>query len=220
MDFHSNYPGLIDLKWRAKRRLPKFVWDFLDSGTGNEATKSRNRAALDRIGFGVPGDIQRFWDAVSRAEVQAWIDATPSLRPVQVQSADGTWISGYGPEDIEDRLATLTPATARLRILNPFDPVIRDRDRLNRLFGFEYRVEMFVPAAKRIWGYYVFPLLEGERFVGRIEVKADRKAGALRVMQLWPEPGVKWTQARADKLTAELDRMARFIGVEQVVWVE
>ncbi|MEO9779876.1 MAG: alpha-hydroxy acid oxidase [Sedimentitalea sp.] len=51
MDFHSRYPGLIDLKWRAKRRLPKFVWDFLDSGTGTEATKSRNRAALDRIGF-------------------------------------------------------------------------------------------------------------------------------------------------------------------------
>lgn len=51
MDFHSRYPGLIDLKWRAKRRLPKFVWEFLDSGTGTEATKSRNRAALDRIGF-------------------------------------------------------------------------------------------------------------------------------------------------------------------------
>ncbi|WP_424987827.1 alpha-hydroxy acid oxidase [Microbulbifer sp. S227A] len=51
MDLHSSYPGLIDLKWRAQRRLPRFVWDFLDSGTGTEATKSRNRAALDRIGF-------------------------------------------------------------------------------------------------------------------------------------------------------------------------
>ncbi len=51
MDLHSSYPGLIDLKWRARRRLPKFVWEFLDSGTGTEATKSRNRAALDRIGF-------------------------------------------------------------------------------------------------------------------------------------------------------------------------
>ncbi|MDU9002545.1 alpha-hydroxy acid oxidase [Sedimentitalea todarodis] len=51
MDFHGRYPGLIDLKWRAKRRLPKFVWEYLDSGTGAEATKSRNRAALDRIGF-------------------------------------------------------------------------------------------------------------------------------------------------------------------------
>lgn len=51
MDLHSTYPGVMDLKWRAKRRIPKFVWEYLDSGTGVEATKSRNRAALDRIGF-------------------------------------------------------------------------------------------------------------------------------------------------------------------------
>lgn len=51
MDLHSTYPGVMDLKWRAEKRLPKFVWDYLDSGTGAEATKARNRAALDRIGF-------------------------------------------------------------------------------------------------------------------------------------------------------------------------
>lgn len=51
MDLHSKYPGLMDLKWRARRRLPRFVWEYLDSGTGAEATKLRNRAALDRIGF-------------------------------------------------------------------------------------------------------------------------------------------------------------------------
>lgn len=51
MDLHSKFPGVMDLKWRAKRRLPKFVWEYLDSGTGVEATKSRNRAALDRVGF-------------------------------------------------------------------------------------------------------------------------------------------------------------------------
>lgn len=51
MDLHSRYPGVMDLKWRAKRRIPKFVWEYLDSGTGVEATKSRNRTALDRIGF-------------------------------------------------------------------------------------------------------------------------------------------------------------------------
>jgi hypothetical protein len=105
-----------------------------------------------------------------------------------------------------------------LRILNPFDPVIRDRNRLARLFGFEYRVEMFVPAAKRVWGYYVFPILEGDRFVGRIEIKADRKASFLNVIGFWPEPGVKWPEARREKLAAELERMRRFIGVEEVKW--
>ncbi|MEY8840910.1 alpha-hydroxy acid oxidase, partial [Cribrihabitans sp. XS_ASV171] len=51
MDLHSTYPGIMDLKWRARRRLPRFVWEYLDSGTGEEATKARNRAALDRVGF-------------------------------------------------------------------------------------------------------------------------------------------------------------------------
>jgi uncharacterized protein len=96
--------------------------------------------------------------------------------------------------------------------------VIRDRNRLTRLFGFDYRIEIFVPAAKRLWGYYVYPLLEGDRFVGRIEVKADREKGELSVHNLWHEPGVKWTDARAARLDAELARMARFIGADEVVW--
>ncbi|NVL04112.1 alpha-hydroxy-acid oxidizing protein, partial [Ruegeria pomeroyi] len=51
MDLHSAFPGIMDLKWRARRRLPRFVWEYLDSGTGVEATKARNRASLDRVGF-------------------------------------------------------------------------------------------------------------------------------------------------------------------------
>jgi len=176
------------------------------------------RAALDRMAFGSEGDIQRFWEAVSGREVKDWTAAQSSLVPAEIECADGSWASVLAPEDIETRLAEAPAATSRLRILNPFDPVIRDRKRLARLFGFEYTVEMFVPAAKRRWGYYVYPLLEGDRFVGRIEVKADRKAGRLNVLNLWQEPKVKWTSARADKLDAELSRMARFIGVGEVVW--
>ena len=177
------------------------------------------RAALDRMGFGAPGDVQRYWDAVGSEEVRAWLAGVErELVAVEVETAAGEWVKGFAPADIEVRLAGLGAATSRLRILNPFDPVIRDRNRLARLFGFEYRVEMFVPAAKRIWGYYVFPILEGDRFVGRIEIKADRKASFLNVIGFWSEPGVKWPESRREKLAAELDRMRRFIGVEEVKW--
>ncbi|GAB5458436.1 MAG: crosslink repair DNA glycosylase YcaQ family protein [Henriciella sp.] len=174
-------------------------------------------AALARIGFGTEGDIQRFWDAVSASEVRGWAAEQTELVEVEIEGADGIWRRALAPEMIESRLAA-TPATSRLRILNPFDPVIRDRTRLSRLFGFDYTVEMFVPAAKRRWGYYVYPLLEGDRFVGRIEVKADRKAGELNVLSLWAETKVKWTPARATKLEAELARLARLAGVTDVVW--
>lgn len=176
-------------------------------------------SALDRLAFADAGTIMRFWEAADLAEVKTWLAANQDkIVPVEVQTAAGDWLAAVAPPDIEHRLATLPKPTSRLRILNPFDPVIRDRTRLERLFAFDYRIEIFVPAAKRRWGYYVYPLLEGDRFVGRIEVKADRKAGTLTIDNLWPEPGVKWTEPRQAKLDAELDRLRRFVGVDQIVW--
>lgn len=176
-------------------------------------------AALYRLGFATPGEIQRFWEAVGAAEVKTWMGRAGALVvPVEVESADGSWSNAFATADIDVRLAETPTPTSRLRILNPFDPVIRDRARLKRLFGFDYRVEMFVPAAKRKWGYYVYPLLEGARFVGRIEVKGDRAKSELNVLAFWPEPGVKWATARWKKLDAELARFAHLAEVQNVTW--
>jgi uncharacterized protein YcaQ len=179
------------------------------------------RAALERLAFGTEGDIQRFWAAVSPAEVRAWAHAhRDQLRIVEIEGRDGGWRRALAPVGIESRLDSVPAPTSRLRLLNPFDPVIRDRTRLERLFGFDYRIEIFVPAPKRRWGYYVYPLLEGDRFVGRIEVRAERSAGRLVSTRLWPEPGFAWTAAREAKLAAELDRLARFVGVRDVIRLE
>ena len=176
-------------------------------------------AAIDRLGIGTQGEIRKFWEATDVADVADWASRhAGSLVPVEVQSAGGSWSRALAAPDIEARLAALVPPTSRLRILNPFDPAIRDRARLKRLFGFDYTVEMFVPAAKRVWGYYVYPLLEGDRFVGRIEVKADRRHNRLAVPALWWEPGVQPTPHRRKKLQSELERFARLAGVHDVYW--
>lgn len=176
-------------------------------------------AALDRIAVGTQGEIRKFWDATEVSEVADWAErSASSLVPVQIESAEDGWTTALAAPDIEERLAGLTPPTSRLRILNPFDPAIRDRVRLKRLFGFEYTVEMFVPAAKRVWGYYVYPLLEADRFVGRIEAKADRKQDRLTVQSLWWEPGVRVTAQRQAKLESELARLARLADVSKIVW--
>ncbi|MEM6545156.1 MAG: crosslink repair DNA glycosylase YcaQ family protein [Pseudomonadota bacterium] len=176
-------------------------------------------AALRRLVFGTTGDIQRFWDAVDSAEVGAWVKEKASrLMPVDIQGADKSWRRAWAFEDVEQQLAQVPTPTSRLRILNPFDPLIRDRQRLKHLFGFDYTVEMFVPAAKRKWGYYVYPILEGDRFVGRIEVKATRKSGTLEVMNLWSESKINWTTARAEKLAAELLRLGRLSNTPEIVW--
>tara|TARA_R110002096_G_C14661942_1_gene728488 strand:- start:17181 stop:18344 length:1164 start_codon:yes stop_codon:yes gene_type:complete len=176
-------------------------------------------AALDRMSFGALKDIQNFWDATHKDEVNRWYkDSGSDHRPIQWQTADGSWIDAVAATNIEQRLANLTHATSRLRILNPFDPAIRDRVRLKNLFGFDYKIEIFVPAAKRKWGYYVYPILEEARFVGRIELKADRKKNTLNVINFWQEPGIKWGSARQKKLNAELDRLTRFVGLDTVNW--
>ena len=176
------------------------------------------RNALDRLAFGSLGEIQRFWGAVDAREVKSWSQAVRDPVPVQVESRDGTWRDSLAPSDIEARLAAVAAPTSRLRIINPFDPLVRDRNRLAALFAFAYRNEMFVPAAQRQWGYYVYPLLERDRFVGRIEIKADRSAGHLRVTQFWPEPGIAWPAPRQAKLAAELERLGRLIGVSGILW--
>ncbi|MEL0134499.1 MAG: crosslink repair DNA glycosylase YcaQ family protein [Rhodobiaceae bacterium] len=168
--------------------------------------------AIERLWIANSGEIRRFWDAVTPGEVAEWAGRR-RLVPARIEGADGRWHACLAVPDIEQRLATITAGSRRLRIINPFDPAIRDRRRLLRLFGFAYRNEMFVPPAARRWGYYVYPLLEGDRFVGRIELKGDRRDGLMRVAGFWPEPGIRWSAARIDRLHAELRRFARLGGL-------
>jgi uncharacterized protein YcaQ len=100
---------------------------------------------------------------------------------------------------------------ARTTFLSPFDRLIHDRDRAEALFGFHYRLEMYVPKAKRQYGYYVLPILRGDRLVGRIDPVLDRKAGVLRVNSVHWEPGVK--PVSVDKPLREL---ARFVGAGSI----
>jgi uncharacterized protein YcaQ len=177
------------------------------------------RAALERLAVGSAKEIKGFWDAKDVAEVKAWIEANAkALVPVKWETSAGEWRTSHALSDIEDRIETLPSASSRMKIINPFDPAVRDRTRLNAIFGFDYKLEVFVPAAKRQWGYYVYLLLEGDTFVGRIEAKADRKAKRLNVLNLWPEDGIKWGAGRQQKLEAELARFARLAELETVTW--
>ena len=208
-----NFTKYYDL---SERVIPSSYREAICDDAGQIDWLCRN--ALDRLAFGSPGEIQRFWDAIDAKETRIWAQSAKDVIAVEVENHEGQWIKALAPLDIEARLSNAPEPTTRLRIINPFDPAVRDRNRLLSLFGFHYRNEMFVPAAQRQWGYYVYPILERDRFVGRIEIKADRSAGHLRVTQFWPEPGVRWPVARRGKLSAELARLARLIGVGDIIW--
>ncbi|HSG55488.1 MAG TPA: crosslink repair DNA glycosylase YcaQ family protein, partial [Paracoccaceae bacterium] len=171
------------------------------------------RGALARLNFATAAEIAAFWDILTLAEVRDWCAAglaCGQLIEIEVEGHDGQRRRAFARPDILDR--TPPSPAARVRILSPFDPVMRDRKRALRLFGFDYRVEMFTPAPQRRYGYYVFPVLEGARVIGRIDMKADRAAGCLNVTAFWPEAGVRMGQGRLRGLNAALESAARFGG--------
>ena len=201
-----NFVKYYDL---GEKVFPPLPPDTLDEAAAGAALCE---LAIQRLWVASLGEIRKFWEALPPAEVTAWARGS-DLVPVRIESADGKWQEALALPDIEARLAAIPPLTSQLRIINPFDPAIRDRARLKRIFGFDYTNEMFVPAAKRRWGYYVYPLLEGDSFVGRIEAKGDRQGGTMRVTGFWAEDGVRWGKGRADRLRLELERFARLAGL-------
>ena len=102
-----------------------------------------------------------------------------------------------------------------MTFLSPFDPLVFERRRLQELFGVDYRIEIYTPAHKRVYGYYVLPLLVGEAIVARLDLKADRGAGRLLVRSASQEPGVTGDVVPAAR--GELARLAGWLGFGSVV---
>lgn len=177
------------------------------------------RGALDRLGVATSGELAAFWGAITPAEAASWCRAGlgKDVVEVVVEAADGSKPrTAFARPGLPDLLRDLPEPPGRIRALSPFDPLVRDRKRTERLFDFRYRIEVFVPAEKRQYGYYVFPLLEGDRLIGRIDMKHQREHGTLGVTGVWLESGCKFTQRREQGLDAELERLRRFVGAERV----
>ncbi len=178
------------------------------------------RSAFARLGFATSGEIAAYWGAVGPDAAKAWCAsalARGEIAEVLITSADGTVRRSFAQPSVLSDMPPDPPS--RVRILSPFDPALRDRKRAERLFGFSYRIEVFVPEPLRQYGYYVFPVLEGARIVGRIDAKAQRDTSTLLVRAFWPEPGVTLTVARANRLDAALARLAAFAGCEKLAFL-
>ena len=192
---------------RSMNRDPHDWWGVRKMGLMLEVLAGRGEVAV----VGRRGK-QRLWDLAERwypdAERISWPQAQKRLaekqfRALGVRLEKGRWIAH--PDAVDGTVPN------RVVFLSPFDRLIHDRTRTEALWDFYYRLEMYVPKTKREYGYYVLPILRGDKLIGRIEPVHDRKAGVLRVQDVWWEPGL-----RPVSLDAPLRRLARFLGATRI----
>ncbi|MCL1869342.1 MAG: winged helix DNA-binding domain-containing protein [Promicromonosporaceae bacterium] len=205
----TQFERLYDL---PERVLPREV---LDAGPFSDAEAVKGLLEVGARAHGVATvrdlrDYFRLRRGVTNALVPtalAELVEEGTLEPVAVDGLRGPW---YRHRD-----AALPRRADGAALLSPFDPLVFERSRLEELFGTTYRIEIYVPAHQRVHGYYVLPFLEGERITARVDLKADRAAGVLRVQSAHREPWA--TDQTADMLAEELRSMAGWLGLDDVV---
>jgi uncharacterized protein len=207
---NSSWARLYDV---PERVLPSAVLDA-PTPAPDEAYRELMRISAAALGVAAATELRDYFRLPvdgARAAIADLVDSG-ELRPVAVE--------GWPAPAYLHAEARMPRRIGAATLLSPFDPLIWERSRVERLFGVSYRIEIYVPAARRVHGYYVLPFLFGDRLAARVDLKADRKAGLLRVPAAWIEPvtqsGQPVTGEVAEALALELRRIAGWLGLADV----
>ncbi len=190
-----------------ERVLPAAI---LNAATPSPAEAHREllRLAAAALGVATASDLRDYF----RLDLA---DANPRIAElVEAGELLNVTVEGWNGPSYLDPLARRPRRVAACALLAPFDPLIWDRSRTERLFGFRYRLEIYTPAAKRQHGYYVLPFLLGDRLVARVDLKSSRATGKLLVLAAHTEPHAP--DVTAEALAGELWTMARWLGLDEV----
>ena len=210
----QNFQRVYDLRERV---LPG--WDDASLPSTEELDRELALRSVRALGIALPGWVSDYFRQPKR-EVPKRLETLAGEGMLLQVEVDGLEGPAYVHPDrlhlIEEAAsADLIPTLTTL--LSPFDPLVWDRDRASQLFGFDYKIECYTPAAKRRYGYFSLPILHRGRLVGRLDPKAHRKEGIFEIKALHLEPGVKASEELIADLAAALHRLADWHGTPDLV---
>lgn len=207
-----NFQRVYDL---TERVLPATVDTSLP--TGGQLGRFFIGRALSAHGLATKREISEHIDAAEREQVHEAIDEMTEAGEIIKLAVTGIENSDYyARPEILEKLPELKKRKSRVFLLSPFDNLIIMRDRLSRLFNFDYALECYTPAAKRIHGYFVLPVLYGDKFVGRLDPKADRKTGTLIIRRLALEKDFEASGNFIIGLAQSLVKFMKFNACEKI----
>lgn len=180
----------------------------------DEHTEWACRGALERLGVATPREIAGFWGLLTVSQAAKWCAAAAARGEVITARVEGTPASrvAFALPNWRTRVEEVSQPHMRMRLISPFDPLIRDRARCELLFSFSYRFEAFVPEGKRRHGYYVLPILRGDRLIGRLDPKFDRSTATLLIRGVWWEPSIRPSRALRKELELAVSSYCEFLG--------
>jgi uncharacterized protein len=192
----------------TERVIPRPILDA-PTPTPADARRELVRIAVNAMGVATVADVTSYFAMLQR---EAAIAAAELVEAGQIEPVT---VAGWGRPAFLARGAKMPRRATGATLLAPFDNLMWSRERVERLFGVRYRIEIYVPAAKRVHGYYVYPFLLGEQIAARVDLKADRAAGVLRVQAAHLEPGAD-EAAVAAALAVELRTAADWLQLPDV----
>lgn len=207
--------------WDLRDRcLPE--WTPRDDLDSSEVVLRAAQKSLIALGAGTAGHIERHFtrsNYPNLAEAIQILEEKELIQRIEVEEDGEIW---PGPWFIHSKNFSALDKIeagdweARTNILSPFDNLICDRDRTEQLFNFHFRIEIYVPKAKRQYGYYVMPILQGDQLIGRIDPKMDRKTKTLVVNNVYAEPNAPSDSSAGDNIASAIWDLAEFLGASDV----